>query len=167
MAEVDDQAKRPVVEREKFGGTERKAHRSATEAEGRPPISSEEMQRGRTDLAQHAGPRVDWRVFLTASLVIVAFSLWAMLTPDAAQTTMKAAVDWIAENLGWYYVLTITIVILFVLWVAVSKEGTVRLGPDHCWACACGARPATSSTSSRWWAPCSASRRRWGSASSC
>jgi choline/glycine/proline betaine transport protein len=89
------------------------------------------MQRGRTDLAQHAGPRVNWRVFLTASLVIVAFSLWAMLTPDTAQTTMKAAVDWIAENVGWFYVVTVTAVILFVLWVALSKEGTVRLGPDH------------------------------------
>ncbi|WP_245533241.1 BCCT family transporter [Brevibacterium senegalense] len=167
MDEVDDQQKRPVVERERFSGTDRSPSRRQNETADRPPISSEEMQRGRTDLAQHAGPRVDWRVFLTASLVIVALSLWAMLTPDTAQTTMKAAVDWIAENLGWFYVVTITAVILFVLWVALSKEGSVRLGPDHCWACACGARPATSSTSSRSWAPCSASRRRWGSASSC
>jgi choline/glycine/proline betaine transport protein len=131
MDEVDDQQKRPVVERERFGGTDRSPSRRQNETADRPPISSEEMQRGRTDLAQHAGPRVNWRVFLTASLVIVAFSLWAMLTPDTAQTTMKAAVDWIAENVGWFYVVTVTAVILFVLWVALSKEGTVRLGPDH------------------------------------
>lgn len=44
---------------------------------------------------------------------------------------MQTAVAWIATNLGWFYVLTITLVILFVLWVALSKEGSVRLGPDH------------------------------------
>ncbi len=44
---------------------------------------------------------------------------------------MKATVDWIAINLGWYYVLTVTLVIGFVLWVAFSKVGDVRLGPDH------------------------------------
>ena len=44
---------------------------------------------------------------------------------------MHATVAWISTNLGWYYVLTITLVVLFVLWVALSKEGSVRLGPDH------------------------------------
>ena len=111
MDEVDDQQKRPVVERERFSGTDRSPSRRQNETADRPPISSEEMQRGRTELAQHPGSRVNWRVFLIASIVIVAFSLWAILLPDTAQTTMKTAVDWIAENLGWYYVLTITIVI--------------------------------------------------------
>ena len=51
--------------------------------------------------------------------------------PGDARTTMKMAVDWIATNLGWYYVLTMALVIGFVVWVAFSKEGDVRLGPDH------------------------------------
>ena len=63
--------------------------------------------------------------------MILAFSIWAMLMPDTAQSTMKAAVDWISVNLGWFYVVTVTVVIVFVLWVALSKEGSVRLGPDH------------------------------------
>ena len=44
---------------------------------------------------------------------------------------MANTVAWISTNLGWYYVLTVTLVVLFVLWVAFSKEGSVRLGPDH------------------------------------
>ena len=43
---------------------------------------------------------------------------------------MKLAVNWIATNLGWYYVLTMALVIFFVVWVALSKTGSVRLGPD-------------------------------------
>ncbi|HJA39704.1 MAG TPA: BCCT family transporter, partial [Candidatus Brevibacterium intestinigallinarum] len=131
MAELDDQKAHPRVERERFGGTERRAPRRLDVASGRPPISSEEMRRGRADLAADSGPRVNWRVFVTASLIIVAFSLWAILMPGTAQSTMKTAVDWIAVNVGWFYVVTVTAVILFVVWVAPSKEGSVRLGPDH------------------------------------
>src|SRR5690606_30976428 len=86
---------------------------------------------GPTELAEHRGARVNWRVFTVASAVIVAFSLWAMLAPDSAAVTMRSAVIGIATNLGWVYVVTVVVVILFVLWVAFSKEGSVRLGPDH------------------------------------
>ena len=61
----------------------------------------------------------------------LAFSVWAIALPDDARISMKAAVDWIATNLGWYYVVTVTLVIGFVLWVALSQEGNVWLGPDH------------------------------------
>jgi choline/glycine/proline betaine transport protein len=44
---------------------------------------------------------------------------------------MHSAVGWVSVNLGWFYVITVTLVVAFVLWVALSKEGGVRLGPDH------------------------------------
>ncbi|HUH59060.1 MAG TPA: choline BCCT transporter BetT, partial [Candidimonas sp.] len=75
--------------------------------------------------------RINWYVLLISSVIILAFSIWVMLVPNDARTTMKMAVDWIATNLGWYYVVTMTLVTGFVLWVAFSKEGDVRLGPDH------------------------------------
>ena len=82
-------------------------------------------------LTEDPGPKVNWRVFIIAASVIIAFSIWAMLEPDSAKGTMKTAVSWIAENLGWFYVLTVTVVIGFVLWVALSKVGSIRMGPDH------------------------------------
>lgn len=54
-----------------------------------------------------------------------------MLAPTNAANVMYDVVVTLATNLGWFYVVTIVIVILFVLWVALSKEGQVRLGPDH------------------------------------
>ncbi|CAM5737117.1 choline BCCT transporter BetT [Streptomyces hirsutus] len=54
-----------------------------------------------------------------------------MFAPGHAAGTMRAMVAWIAENLGWFYVLTVTVVIVFVLWVALSKQGSVRLGPYY------------------------------------
>lgn len=77
------------------------------------------------------GPKVNWRVLIIAAAITLAFSVWAILTPGNAEDTIKAVVGWTAENLGWVYVLTVTVVIGFVLWVALSKVGSIRLGPDH------------------------------------
>ncbi|WP_345038941.1 choline BCCT transporter BetT [Georgenia daeguensis] len=99
--------------------------------EYRAPISSAELSKGPTELAEDRGARVNWRVFIVSAVVIVAFSLWAMLAPTSAANVMREFVLDIATNLGWFYVVTVVAVILFVLWVAFSKEGTVRLGPDH------------------------------------
>src|SRR6185312_438507 len=117
------------VERSRFGATERR--RDPALEERRPPISSNELSKGPAELAEHRGPRVNWRVFIISSAIVLAFSVWAMAAPDNAAGIMLTAVTWISTNLGWFYVVTVTLVILFVLWVAFSKEGSVRLGPDH------------------------------------
>lgn len=117
------------IDRGRFGGTERRRPRHGEE--NRPPISSVELSKGPTELAENRGSRVNWRVFVIAAVVIAAFSLWAMLAPTNAADVMSDVVIAMATNVGWFYVVTIVTVILFVLWVALSKEGSVRLGPDH------------------------------------
>lgn len=119
----------PRIDRSRFGIAGRRREPDAQQM--RPPISSSELSKGPVELSEHRGPRVNWRVFITSSAIILGFSVWAMLLPGQASATMQAAVTWISTNLGWFYVVTITLVILFVLWVALSKEGGVRLGPDH------------------------------------
>lgn len=115
-------------ERSRFGGTDR---RHARPDDGDAPVSRSDLSKGPEELLEHRTARINWRVLTISSVVILAFSIWAILLPGNARTSMKSAVDWIATNLGWYYVLTVTLVIGFVLWVAFSKEGNVRLGPDH------------------------------------
>jgi choline/glycine/proline betaine transport protein len=118
----------PPFERRRFGGTESR-HKHLFDDDA--PVSRSDLSKGPEELLEHRAARINWGVLLISSVVILAFSIWAVLTPDDARTTMKLAVVWIATNLGWYYVLTVTLVIGFVLWVAFSKEGNVRLGPDH------------------------------------
>ena len=93
--------------------------------------SSELLVKGPAELAVQPGPKVNWRVLVISASIVLAFSVWAMAMPVQAEESLHTVVTWIAVNLGWYYVLTITLVIMFVLWVALSKEGSVRLGPDH------------------------------------
>ncbi|MNH83958.1 High-affinity choline transport protein [compost metagenome] len=118
----------PPLERSRFGGTGRR-HEAHIDDDA--PVSRSDLSKGPAELVEDRQAHVNWRVVTISSLVILVFSLWAIVMPDNARLTMKTVVDWIATNLGWYYVLTVTIVIGFVLWVAFSKEGGVRLGPDH------------------------------------
>ncbi|MGV8940963.1 MAG: choline BCCT transporter BetT [Lysobacter sp.] len=123
-----ENAARPYspIERSRFGGTQRPPKRADDDA----PVSRSDLGKGRHELLGDGTAHINWSVLLISSAVILVFSVWAIFLPETARTTMKQAVDFIATNLGWYYVLTMALVIGFVLWVALSKEGDVRLGPD-------------------------------------
>ena len=121
------------VDRTALGGSPRSS-REQRQRDNRPPASPEELSRGAgafTDNAGHTDHKVNWTVLTVSAAVILAFSLWAIIAPDNADSVMTSVVDAIASGFGWYYVLTVAIVIGFVLWVALSRTGRVRLGPDH------------------------------------
>lgn len=73
----------------------------------------------------------NWPVFLASAAGILAVTLWAMFGGESAESALGAVTSWIATNLGWFYILTGTVVIVFVLAVAACKTGSIRLGPDH------------------------------------
>ncbi|WP_027019695.1 choline BCCT transporter BetT [Corynebacterium sputi] len=75
--------------------------------------------------------RVQWPVFLSSAALIVAVAVWAMVAPDNAETIIGTVVVWTASTFGWYYILTAAIVVAFVLFLAFSSAGKIKLGPDH------------------------------------
>ena len=78
-----------------------------------------------------AKTRVNKTVFFGSATGIVAIALWAILAPESANEVIGAVVTWVSTNLGWYYFLIVTLVVLFVIGAAVSRVGKTRLGPDH------------------------------------
>ncbi|SEA49002.1 choline/glycine/proline betaine transport protein [Bowdeniella nasicola] len=74
---------------------------------------------------------VNWPVFIASGGGILAIALWAIIEPGQAETVLTSAVGWISENLGWWYIGLATAVVAFVVIVAASRFGRVRLGPDH------------------------------------
>nr|WP_198009044.1 choline BCCT transporter BetT [Saccharomonospora saliphila] len=70
-------------------------------------------------------------VFFGSATLIVALSLWAIITPDGASNAIGTAVSWISSGFGWYYFLAATLYLVFVLFVALSRYGKVKLGPQH------------------------------------
>ncbi|WGW11754.1 choline BCCT transporter BetT [Saxibacter everestensis] len=70
-------------------------------------------------------------VFFGSATVIVAVALWAIISPSSADLAISAAVGWISGGFGWYYFLAATIFVVFVVFIAVSRFGRVKLGPEQ------------------------------------
>lgn len=95
------------------------------------PGGKTDLRCGSQDLLTGPDISVNWRLIGISGAIILAFSLWTIFAPTQADHAMLKTVEWISTNLGWVYVVTVASVILFILYVAFSREGTVRLGPDH------------------------------------
>ncbi|MGO2112338.1 MAG: choline BCCT transporter BetT [Pseudoclavibacter sp.] len=74
--------------------------------------------------------KVNWPVFIVSAVIILAVTIWAGFVPGAYDV-LETAFVWIAQNLGWYFILTAAIVVIFVLIVAFTRVGKTRMGPDH------------------------------------
>lgn len=70
-------------------------------------------------------------VFYTSAAIIIALVLFASIAPDFAQTYFGAIQDWIMENVSWFYVLTVALILICIVVLAVSRFGDIKLGPDH------------------------------------
>lgn len=70
-------------------------------------------------------------VFFGAATLVLAISLWAIITPGGAEDTIGVVVGKISSWFGWYYFVAATLYLVFVVFIAVSKYGTVKLGPKH------------------------------------
>ncbi|WP_084638140.1 choline BCCT transporter BetT [Gordonia shandongensis] len=75
--------------------------------------------------------RVNTRVFLGASAAVVGIIVWAFVSRENADHVIGTAVTWVSRELGWFYILLASGVLAFVVWVALSRVGKVKLGPDH------------------------------------
>ena len=75
--------------------------------------------------------KANWPVFIISALGVLAVTIWAAAAGDNAERTLGHVTSWIATNLGWFYIFTATVIVVFVLVIALSRSGTIRLGPDH------------------------------------
>ena len=72
--------------------------------------------------------RINWPVVIIAGLVVLATVIWGLTAQDSFAEFAAGALDVIVDNLGWAFVLFGTVFVVFVLVVALSNFGTIRLG---------------------------------------
>ncbi|MCR1781723.1 BCCT family transporter [Nocardioides carbamazepini] len=73
---------------------------------------------------------LDPLVFGTAAAVSIAFVVWGLLSTTSLGTASGKALEWVMTNTGWLFVLTSSGFVVFVIWLAMSKYGTIPLGRD-------------------------------------
>jgi choline/glycine/proline betaine transport protein len=54
-----------------------------------------------------------------------------MIFPDNASGAIGVLVGWISNWFGWFYILIATVILGFVIFLALSRYGSVKLGPEH------------------------------------
>ncbi|WP_027908838.1 BCCT family transporter [Pseudomonas sp. URMO17WK12:I4] len=89
------------------------------------PSQTEEARRDR-----YLEGKLDWVVFGFTSLLALAFVAWGFLNQTSLAKNAATAQSWVIVNFGWFFVLTSTIFVVFVLWLAASRYGKIPLGKD-------------------------------------
>jgi glycine betaine transporter len=69
-------------------------------------------------------------VFWVSAAFSLAFILWGVIAPESFATVTQAFFDWIVANLGWFYLLAGNFFLAFVIILALSRYGKLRLGKD-------------------------------------
>jgi choline/glycine/proline betaine transport protein len=71
-------------------------------------------------------------VFYLSSLSILLLVLFALITPQTADVFFSDLQSTIIENGSWFYVVSVAVILITVMYLGFSSFGDIRLGPDHC-----------------------------------
>ena len=66
---------------------------------------------------RHFEGKLDWIVFGFTSLLAIAFVLWGFLNQVSLASSASSAQSWVILNFGWFFVLTSSLFVVFVLWL--------------------------------------------------
>jgi glycine betaine transporter len=69
-------------------------------------------------------------VFWVSAAFALAFILWGVIAPENFGAVTQAIFDWIVTNLGWFYLLAGNFFLAFVVILALSRYGKMRLGKE-------------------------------------
>jgi choline/carnitine/betaine transport len=79
-------------------------------------------------LQSEAQSRIDWWVVAIAGVAILAVVVWGLTFQDNFSAVASSALDFVVGNFGWAFVLFGTVFVLFVIAIAASRFGTIKLG---------------------------------------
>ena len=71
------------------------------------------------------------QVFYPVAGVVLLLVAAAFAAPSRTSAVAEGAKRWVAEEAGWFTVLSVAGFLVFVVGVAASRIGTLKLGPDH------------------------------------
>ncbi len=82
--------------------------------------------KGRT----HRSLPLDKAVFGIAASAVLGFVVWGALSPDGMGKVTTKTLTWVENSFGWLFVLTTAAFVIFSAYLALSRYGNIKLGPD-------------------------------------
>lgn len=81
------------------------------------------------ELASETGDTsIDWGVVLPAGILVLATVIWGLAFTESFNDFASTAFGWIIDNFGWAFMLFTTVFVVFVITIAASKFGAIKLG---------------------------------------
>jgi glycine betaine transporter len=72
----------------------------------------------------------DNSVFFISLAVVFIVVLLGILAPTGFEKYANKALSFVVEDFGWFFMLTMSTLVVFAIWLATSKYGQIKLGPD-------------------------------------
>lgn len=69
-------------------------------------------------------------VFWVSAAFALGFILWGVIAPENFGAVTQSVFDWVVSNLGWFYLLAGNFFLLFVMFLAFSRYGRLRIGKE-------------------------------------
>jgi choline/glycine/proline betaine transport protein len=79
-------------------------------------------------LQRALGLKTNPAIFFTSAALTFAFVAVSVVFTDGVDRAFRSGSDAIKANLGWFYILGVTSFLIFLIWIAASRYGNVRLG---------------------------------------
>src|SRR5690606_7466899 len=70
-------------------------------------------------------------VFIPAVIVALLLVIGTISNPELANEAFQATLAYITRTFGWFYMLAVAIFLVFIVAMAASRRGKIKLGPDH------------------------------------
>ena len=81
-------------------------------------------------LAERLGLRTNPTIFFVSAGLMVLILIVLLLYPGQTNAVFTLSRSWVVTNLGWFFILGVSLWLAFLLVVAFSKFGNIRLGND-------------------------------------
>lgn len=70
-------------------------------------------------------------VFIPAVVIIFLLVVGTISDPELAGDAFASALSFITHHFGWFYMLCVAVFLVFIVLIALSSWGKIKLGPDH------------------------------------
>ena len=81
-------------------------------------------------LARRLGLRTNPQIFFWSAGLMIAILILLLAFPGPLGEVFGQGQEWIVTRLGWFFILGVTSWVIFLVWVALSRYGSLRLGGD-------------------------------------
>lgn len=69
-------------------------------------------------------------VFSTV-IIIAIFLAIVIIAPSSFEFLTQQLKQWITDSFSWFYVLSVAVFLILLIYIACSDSGKIKLGPDH------------------------------------